>query len=51
MKQNMPFKFRKCHTCPYALGKIKCIVSPCIECIISKRKRHPFSFWESNKHL
>lgn len=32
----------KCKTCPYHLGKIKCIHNPCIECNQSNRKTHPF---------
>ena len=33
----------KCTKCPYYHGLIKCIKSPCTECIISKRKTHPFT--------
>ena len=36
--------YKKCKTCPYALGKIKCIVCPCIDCIMSQRKSHPFTY-------
>lgn len=32
----------KCLTCPYKLGKVKCIVSPCRKCIDSGRKDNPF---------
>gem|GEM_PF-3748927 len=32
----------KCLTCPYYLGHIKCLVNPCKECILNKRKKHPF---------
>lgn len=38
MKGHMP----KCRDCPYNLGKIKCIVSPCPQCIENKSKKHPF---------
>lgn len=34
---------RKCLNCPYYLGYIKCIISPCRECIMNKRKTHPFA--------
>ena len=33
---------KKCLKCPYYLGYIKCIVSPCKECILNKRKTHPY---------
>lgn len=33
----------KCMKCPYYLGIIKCIISPCTECILLKRKKHPFT--------
>ncbi len=39
-----PFELKKCKTCPYKLGLIKCIKSPCPECLLSKRKTHPFDF-------
>ena len=32
----------KCKTCPYHLGIIKCVKSPCIECELHNRKTHPF---------
>ena len=32
----------KCKSCPYRLGWIKCVKSPCIECELHKRKTHPF---------
>lgn len=51
MKQKITFKYKKCHICSYALGKIKCIISPCIRCIMSKRQKNPFSFWDSTKDL
>ena len=41
----------KCADCPYAAGLIKCIVSPCIECRLNKRKTHPFSELKATKHL
>ena len=44
-----PFLFRKCRTCPYALGQVKCIISPCRECILNNRKTHPFSDYEREK--
>ncbi len=37
----------KCIKCPYYLGQIKCIVSPCKECISSGRITHPFDSLES----
>ncbi len=33
----------KCKTCPYQLGMIKCVVSPCTSCMDNKSKTHPFS--------
>ncbi|MBR3046163.1 MAG: hypothetical protein IKH27_12485 [Oscillospiraceae bacterium] len=39
----------KCLKCPYYLGQIKCIVSPCRECIMSKRKTHPFVHLKSER--
>ena len=39
----------KCLKCPYYLGKIKCIVSPCEECILSGRKTHPFEQFKSER--
>lgn len=32
----------KCLKCPYKLGLVKCIKSPCPECKASKSKRPPF---------
>ena len=32
----------KCQNCPYHLGLIKCVLNPCIECSLQKRKTHPF---------
>lgn len=40
---NMIHRYKKCKTCPYALGYIKCIISPCKQCILEKRKNHPFT--------
>lgn len=37
------FMFRKCRTCPYALGQIRCIISLCRDCILSGRKTHPYT--------
>jgi len=34
---------KKCLTCPYKLGIIKCKISPCPQCIESNRKTNPFS--------
>lgn len=33
----------KCTTCPYYLGIVKCIVSPCSKCNIKKTGQVPFS--------
>jgi len=44
----MILKLIKCLKCPYNLGFIKCIVSPCPECLLSKRKKHPFMVPEKN---
>ncbi len=33
----------KCLVCPYHLKLIKCVVSPCKECILSNRKTNPFT--------
>ncbi|MCR4646597.1 MAG: hypothetical protein K5695_14515 [Oscillospiraceae bacterium] len=35
---------KKCETCPYKLGVIKCVRDPCIECRASGRKDHPFTY-------
>ena len=32
----------KCLKCPYKLGLVKCIKSPCPECKANKSKKHPF---------
>ena len=32
----------KCLKCPYYLGIMKCVKSPCKECLLSNRKNHPF---------
>lgn len=37
----------KCLKCPYYLGQIQCIVSPCRECVLSGRKSHPFENFQS----
>lgn len=48
----MPFMslFKKCKTCPYALGTIKCVISPCRECILNRRKTNPFNVPVEEKH-
>lgn len=33
---------KKCRTCPYRLGIVKCTKNPCPACIGSKRKTNPF---------
>lgn len=33
---------KKCLTCPYYLGKIKCKTDPCLKCKANKKKKHPF---------
>ena len=38
----MIMHYKKCKVCPYYLGIIKCIVSPCPKCIASKRSTPPF---------
>lgn len=35
-------KSRKCIICPYKLGQVKSIVSPCTKCNKSRNKNHPF---------
>lgn len=40
--RRIPLHGLKCLKCPYYLGKIKCVIDPCRECILSKRKKHPF---------
>ena len=39
----MKLYLKKCKKCLYYLGIIKCVVSPCPECIASKRKNPPFA--------
>lgn len=39
----------KCIKCPYYLGQIKCIVSPCKECISNGRKTHPYELLQPEK--
>lgn len=34
----------KCLKCPYYLGLIKCIVNPCIDCVLTGQKTSPFEF-------
>ncbi len=36
--------YKKCMTCPYKLGLIKCLRDPCIDCVMNNRKEHPFGF-------
>ena len=33
---------KKCQTCPYKLCLVKPKLDPCIDCMMSKRKTHPF---------
>lgn len=33
---------KKCFSCPYHIGTIKCVKSPCPDCLASKSKKHPF---------
>lgn len=43
---------KKCKSCPYHLGMIKCITDPCIQCKLNKMKKNPFPefhFKKSNK--
>ena len=35
--------------CPYYLGFIKFVKSPCIECLLSHKKEHPFARIVPNK--
>lgn len=37
---------KKCKSCPYHLGLIKCVKSPCPECRLSKSSRRPFPEFE-----
>lgn len=39
----------KCKTCPYHLGFIKCIVSPCKECLFLNLKCNPFENKDKKK--
>lgn len=32
----------KCKMCPYKLGIVKCIVSSCPKCMVSKSRTNPF---------
>ena len=32
----------KCKMCPYKLGIVKCIVSLCPKCMVSKSRTNPF---------
>ena len=32
----------KCLKCPYRLELVKCVRTPCIECMREGRKTHPF---------
>ena len=41
-KVKIPKYMPKCKDCPYKLGVVKCVVSPCIDCIASGSKVHPF---------
>lgn len=36
-------RMKKCYSCPYKLGFIKTIISPCPDCISSKRNVSSFS--------
>lgn len=33
---------KKCKSCPFHLGKIKCITNPCPQCKETKSKKPPF---------
>ena len=39
----------ECLKCPYYLGFIKFVKSPCIECLLSHKKEHPFARIVPNK--
>ena len=41
-KVKIPKHMRKCKECPYKLGLIKCVTSPCPDCIASGEKTNPF---------
>ncbi|SFX40640.1 hypothetical protein SAMN04487832_10545 [Ruminococcus sp. XPD3002] len=41
-KVKIPKHMRKCKECPYKLGMIKCVTSPCPDCIASGEKTDPF---------
>ena len=42
----------KCLNCPYRLGLVKCVRTPCIECMREGRKTHPFqNFDETNSEV
>lgn len=33
---------KKCLLCPYHLGIVKCMISPCGRCMKQKNAKHPF---------
>ena len=41
-KVKIPKHMNKCKECPYKLGLIKCVKSPCPDCIASGEKTDPF---------
>ena len=41
-KVKIPKHMSKCKECPYKLGLIKCVKSPCPDCIASGEKTDPF---------
>ena len=54
MKKRFPhlpwIKQLKCIRCPYHLGYIKCVRDPCIECMQSGRKTHPFGNFKAKSN-
>lgn len=44
------FTPKKCKTCPYKLGTIKCVTDPCRDCLASKSKKNPFQFQDANQN-
>ena len=39
----------KCLKCPYYLGIVKCVKSPCVECLLTQKKEHPFVVFLSDQ--
>ena len=48
-KMKKSIKSIKCSTCPYYLGIVKCVVSPCTKCNVNKTGQIPFSGFGEKK--